>query len=48
MAMTNPDSASIDIALEQIAQEQFRGESAIATLNQEKEALIKSQIETQN
>ena len=47
-ALTNPDSASVEIAREQIAQEKFRGTGAIATLNQEKENLINTQIEIQN
>jgi HlyD family type I secretion membrane fusion protein len=47
-AVTNPVPASVDIAQQQIAQEMYRGQSAIANLNQEKENLISNQIETQN
>lgn len=47
-AMLNPDRASVDMAQEQMAQAKFRGESAIATLNQEKETLVNTQIEIQN
>lgn len=47
-ALTNPDRAAIEMAEEQIAQEKFRGQSAIAILNQEKENLINSRIEIQN
>ena len=47
-ALINPERAAIAMAEAQIAQEQFRGQSAIAALNQEKESLIDGRIEIQN
>lgn len=41
----NPSSAEIAIASERIAQEKATGESTIAALNREREALIQQQIE---
>ncbi|MCY7382913.1 MAG: HlyD family secretion protein [Microcoleus sp. CAN_BIN18] len=41
----NPSTAEIAIASERIAQEKAAGESTIATLNREREALIQQQIE---
>ncbi len=43
----NPIDAEIAIALENIAQEQASGQATLATLKQEKEALIQQQIEIQ-
>ena len=47
-ALINPDRAAVNVAREQIAQEKFRGQSAIAVLNQEKENFIDSKIVIQN
>ncbi|MBD0261536.1 MAG: HlyD family efflux transporter periplasmic adaptor subunit [Tolypothrix sp. Co-bin9] len=44
----NPSKAAVAIALGKIAQEKARGESTIATLNKEKQALIQRQVEMQN
>lgn len=44
-ASLNPSNAEIAIANENIAQEQARGQATLATLKQEKEALIQQNIE---
>lgn len=44
----NPSGANVVIAQERIAQEQARGESTLATLNKEKQELIRHQIEIKN
>ncbi|MDF5733630.1 MAG: HlyD family efflux transporter periplasmic adaptor subunit [Rhizonema sp. PD38] len=44
----NPSDATVAIAQEKIAQEKARGESTRATLNEEREELIRRQIEIKN
>ena len=44
----NPSKATVAIALGKIAQEKARGESTIATLNKEKQALIQRTVEMHN
>jgi HlyD family type I secretion membrane fusion protein len=44
----NPSPANVVIAQERIGQEQARGESTLATLNKEREELIRRQVEIQN
>ena len=44
----NPSDATVAIALERIAQEKAKGESTRATLNQEREELIRRQVEIKN
>lgn len=46
-AATNPTDATIDQALEQIAQERARGSVTLAGLNQQKEQLMRTRIEAQ-
>ncbi|ABW26779.1 HlyD family secretion protein [Acaryochloris marina] len=46
-AATNPSDATIDQALEQIAQEKARGSVTLAGLNQQKEQLMRTRIEAQ-
>lgn len=46
-AAVNPTKASVNIAQERIAQETAKGESNIATLNKEKQALIQRRVEMQ-
>ncbi len=46
-AATNPTDATIDQALEQIAQERARGGVTLAGLNQQKEQLMRTRIEAQ-
>lgn len=46
-AATNPSDATIDQALEQIAQERARGSVTLAGLNQQKEQLMRTRIEAQ-
>ncbi|MGJ5629029.1 HlyD family secretion protein [Nostoc sp. CALU 1950] len=46
-AVVNPSTAIIAIAQERIAQEIARGEATIATLNQQKQALMQRQVEMQ-
>lgn len=47
-AALNPSKAAVAIARGKITQEKARGESTIATLNKEKQALIQRQVEMQN
>lgn len=44
----NPSVETVTIAQERIAQDQAKGESALATLNQEEEAIIQQKLELQN
>lgn len=44
----NPSAATVAIAQERIAQERARGKSTLATLNKEREELIRRQVEIQN
>jgi HlyD family type I secretion membrane fusion protein len=44
----NPTDANVAIAQQRIAQERARGESTLATLNKEREELIRRQVEIQN
>jgi HlyD family type I secretion membrane fusion protein len=47
-AMLNPSDATVTIAQERIAQEKARGESTLATLNQERDNLLRLQLQIQN
>ena len=44
----NPNAATVAIAQEHIAQERAKGKSTLATLNREREELIRRQVEIQN
>ena len=44
----NPSDATVEIAQERIAQVKAQGESTLATLNKEKEELIRRQLDLQN
>ncbi|MBW4573910.1 MAG: HlyD family efflux transporter periplasmic adaptor subunit [Aphanothece sp. CMT-3BRIN-NPC111] len=48
IALLNPSTASVAIAQEQIAQEKARGDSTLASLNQEQESLLQQKAEIQN
>lgn len=47
-AALNPTNAAVAIAKQQIAQEQAKGEVALATLKQQRQQLLQSRIELQN
>lgn len=47
-AAQNPNSASVTIAQEKIAQEKAKGDATLATLKKERESLIQRRIEIQN
>ncbi len=47
-AALNPSAAPVTMAQERIAQERARGESTLATLNKERDELIRRQVEIQN
>lgn len=48
LAALNPSAAPVAIATERVAQERARGSATLATLNKEREELLRRQVEMQN